>query len=298
LGLTVADSSAAKNLILDGSVQDIDQTTSKISATLSSGGTVYWHSPDADSFSKASKALGADGLQLSAGNVNTSIIDRDDPLMYGVSREDVLSTSTAAGWDRRMSMQSNAASVSVLPKEIGSAIATTVSSASNGQRGGGGLTVEVKNAGLYLIEIDSSGADDQPAGGFGGFGGFPGFGGGGGTMITTNGVFSSIVTPHGKSYVPVYLKAGKNDVTIGGMSPFGGGRRQPASGYKLYAAQYPAGVTVHLLPGALVSWKSGNGTVVIDGVNWNAKGASATKDIDTLPLCSPILASNLIRPVG
>jgi hypothetical protein len=67
----------------------------------------------------------------------------------------------------------------------------------------------------------------------------------------------------------IHLPVGTSTIDVRGAGRAGVGAGVFAEAY-LSEAEYPAGVEVPAVPGSLVSWKLGAGRVVLDGANWTS----------------------------
>ena len=68
----------------------------------------------------------------------------------------------------------------------------------------------------------------------------------------------------------IHLPAGTSQIDVRGVGRAGVGAGVFAEAF-ISDAAYPAGVEVPAVPGTLVSWKLGEGRVVLDGANWTCK---------------------------
>jgi len=74
----------------------------------------------------------------------------------------------------------------------------------------------------------------------------------------------------------VNLEDGKNVVTISGVN--GSNKKQyHIDGAAIRHANYPAGMEVPVLPGAVITWKQGRGRVVLDGTEWDSNTQNAAR---------------------
>ena len=97
------DLGAANLLILHGGGPAIADSAEAIRSFLGSGDTartVYWHAPDADTFTTVQAALGDAGLRVQPVRGPVTILRRDHALLRGVSREDVHFTGPVKDWMR------------------------------------------------------------------------------------------------------------------------------------------------------------------------------------------------------
>jgi len=277
----VGNDFAGKNLVLDGAISNIEAEKARIGSVLSQGGTVYWHAPDPASFATLRNTLGASGLEAVRENAAASIAWRDDPLLDGVSREDVTYVSTSQAWDRPMTPLADAASVNVLPSSDGPELMSIP--ATSARIEGGGINSDGKTQvtlsgpgavhfvvaapkeGVYLIVTKAGAAaeNDDPI-----------------LQIETNEAQSTMLTIRGRELrdyrTLIALKAGANDIALRLQNP-AAARSIALSSVAVRKALYPSGAQVHVIPGALVTWPAAGGRVVVDGMAWNRPGDNAIR---------------------
>ena len=113
--LTAPDAKGGKLAIVLGGGDAVTKSAGRLQQLLASGGTVYWHSPTPEAFAALRQTLGAGNLQVRKAAMGVSLADRGAALLEGISREDVLCTSRAQGWDRQMQYVPGATSVVLEP---------------------------------------------------------------------------------------------------------------------------------------------------------------------------------------
>jgi len=284
LGVRIAQNESAGpggNLILDGAIADLDAEKARVRTVLSHGGTVYWHTPDPASFTALRAVLGADGLEVTRENAAASIARREDPLMDGVSREDVTYVTSSQAWDRPMTPLADAVSACVLPAsdgpEVMSAQARSGRIEGSGIKTGGNaqvtlsgsetlhFAVAVPKEGVYLIVIKAGGSADN---------------GDSILQVNVNEAQSTMLTVRERGVrdyrTLIELRAGANDVALR-LQNLVGTRSIDLDSIAVRKALYPAGAQVHVIPGALVSWPAAGGQVVVDGMAWNRPGDNAIR---------------------
>jgi hypothetical protein len=124
LGVAVSDpASGDALLILHGGGEAVEKAASGAEGTLSRGGTVYWHAPDPETFSKVMKRLGVEGFGIVDAQGPVILRRSDHPVLAGVAREDVAFQGASRGesWARMSDSD---------PGVIDRAVAPTMSSGS------------------------------------------------------------------------------------------------------------------------------------------------------------------------
>lgn len=282
-GNMVADPTDA-NVIIDGSVNDTNRLRSSIRSTLSNGGTVYWHDPDSAAFAAVRDLLGAQGMKINSASSGTSLNLRESSYLDGISREDVCYTESTQAWDRPLSHLADSAAAALVPATlqkqalrvdagtgqlVGGSVLNSSGAAAATFTDAGTVTFSVNapRTGTYPLTFTASGTQDS--------GEYP--------MVevdvnTVQSTWHSLTQSDLLEYSTlVSLRPGKNEIGLRFINP--GGKREITIGtIALYSeANYPPGAEQLVLPGALVTWPSGTGRVVIDEMNWNRAGENAVK---------------------
>jgi hypothetical protein len=264
IGLITSKSAApAKLLILQGGGDDVTSQAQSIAQTLQRGGTVCWHAPTPEAFESLAKTLGAQDVELKIADSGASILDRGNPLLRGISREDILRTSKVSGWDRPMRLSSNAAwgylqsrsPVKMIPLPLGDADLDGVDSANGKLRfsedGHADFTVHRSVPGVYRVHVDAGGASPDD-----------------GVIVKVDGVETTWGTfgPGGGFDSQIALK----EQSIVAIAPLR--HRDGSAAGAVSISQAPAldpGFKCLTLPASLVVWSNGNGRVVIDTIAWD-----------------------------
>jgi len=108
-------------LILHGGGREITQSKKAIKNFLrnSTNKTVYWHCPDKETFEELKDILVADSLEITSAQGPIYIASRDNKLLSGISREDLLFlTEPSQGWRRRINLDTSVINNTLMPKVI------------------------------------------------------------------------------------------------------------------------------------------------------------------------------------
>jgi hypothetical protein len=275
---------AQTSLILDGGGPAVTSLAGRIAATLESGGTVYWHSPDPDSLASLKGALRAGGLSEIVAERGTSLIDRADALTDGIAREDLTYQIISQAWDRGMRPDVRASKCQFVPTDALAALSpvdpanikVTKGDLAGGQinldpSGTATVNVRAPRSGLYVLALSVNPAPVEPT-----FGGQSML-----VRIDTNGAQSSWI-PIGPGQSPTYdtvvdLAAGANTVDIVALGG-PGARRISLAGIGVGTKPaYGADIDVLALPGSVVTWKVGPGRVVLDGMEWDSNSDNSAR---------------------
>ncbi|MEK7475722.1 MAG: glycoside hydrolase family 2 TIM barrel-domain containing protein [Candidatus Coatesbacteria bacterium] len=276
-------------LILEGGGEGITGSREAVAGFVrSGGGRIYWHRPGAEAFRALGKALGASELEMRETRVATALRARESALLDGVSREDVTYTTRPAGWERNISPVMDAADRVFVPsrrgRSGGRSYPAGVFSLSGGEprtagnrseawfnrRGNAVVRVRVGEPGLYPVTVAASGTARD--------GVFPA------VLFCVNGVIQGGLTvdaaaPQGYEFVAGFA-AGENALEIAFVngSEWGGGRELALGPVEVGPRlRYPPGSEVLVSPGAVVAMKTGDTTVVLDGMNWDRDGDNAVR---------------------
>jgi len=259
LGIDLSTQSDPTALILDGGGPDITGQASRIKSVLNSGGIVYWHAPAPDAFTQLQDTIGANGLQIESSEQGTSLLQRENPLLSGVSREDLTYAEISKNWDRPLTQDVHASSCQFIP--IDSDLGAPMPLVANGTGTDFTYLITVPTAGLYELTLTMTGASAV-------------------LRVDVNDIQSSwlqLGSTESRDYETlVNLEDGKNVVTISGVN--GSNKKQyHIDGAAIRHANYPAGMEVPVLPGAVITWKQGRGRVVLDGTEWDSNTQNAAR---------------------
>jgi hypothetical protein len=91
-------------LVLQGNNKKIIDSKEIISAYLNSGKTVYWHCPDTNVFKQMKDVFKADNFEIMNCRGPVAINLRENNLLNGISREDLMFIKNVNGWHREISI--------------------------------------------------------------------------------------------------------------------------------------------------------------------------------------------------
>jgi len=278
--VTAGKPPAAGLLLADGAALSA-LAQAELADFIRSGGTLYWHHPDADAFAAAQEAIGASLLKLTKQDASGCLLDRENALLRGVSREDLAWTGKSTGWKRTMAWDGNGSSMRFLPQATGAALALRLKEVEGGshsaaayeldRRGRIEFEVASPGAGLYRIAMAASAdvkgnllpvlaveADGETYG----------------WMTIGNATpevrEAMVELPEGQASISIVFANGPR---------WGGGSVLKIHDVKLHECRYPPGMDVLATPGALVTWRMGHGRIVLDGSNWDEPGDNARKGL-------------------
>jgi hypothetical protein len=270
LGVVTGPAAAgAKLMVLCGGGEKARGADKACGDVLASGGTVVWHAPTAEAFAAMRGTLGGAGLAVREGSTGISMRERESALLFGVSREDVDSTTKATSWDRKMEFVARAARTWVVPEAAGAASEISATSAKLDKsrlvwsaivlvaEGDASWVVQRAKAGMYELKVDVADAQGKvPVGKM---------------MVEVNGVETQwIDLPTGglhEAVFQVWLESGANTILLRPLWEMG--EIHLGTMTLSDAPIFPAGVECLTVPAAVTTWRVGPGRVIIDGVNWD-----------------------------
>jgi len=272
----------------DGACSGLDLTPDQLAAWIRDGGVFHWHMPEAQTFERLKHAIGADGIACVREDCSGVITGRDDPLLFGISQEDV-THCRIYDWDSKLDIQPDAISMRFVPESF--AQPCPVSGAVKLEGGPVPMktppigmpgfvdpaphsvfTAVREKSGLVCLTLRIGEPAELPD--------IVDMGVNGGhyefkfaekplCRIAVGDMEQVWFTPDspGEYRTVIYLPAGTSQIDVRGA-----GRAGVGAGVFLEAhlteADYPAGTEVPAVPGSLVAWKLGEGRVVLDGANW------------------------------
>jgi len=288
IGLDDSGAAGARFIAADGDCPGLDMTPDQLAAWIRDGGVFCWHMPDEQTFERLKHAIGADGIACVREDCSGVISDRRSPLLFGVSQEDV-THCRIYDWDSKLDIQSDAASMRFVPESF--AQPGPVPGAVKLEGGPVPMktppvgmpgfvdpaphsvfTATREKAGVVCLAIRLDAPEALPD--------IVDMGVNGGhyvfkfaekplCRIAVGDMEQVWFTPDspGEYRTIIHLPAGASQIDVRGAGRAGVGAGAFAEAY-LSEADYPAGVEVPVVPGSLVSWKLGDGRVVLDGSNW------------------------------
>jgi hypothetical protein len=272
-------------LILHGgpSPDRLASLRSTVEAALKSGGTLYWHAPTPEAFTALRDVLSASSLCVRLGEAGITLRDRTEPLLDGVSREDLTATSEPSGWTRQitplpLASLGHLASDSALaftPVDL-SAATLREASLKDGvlrfaRRGRASFNVTAPSDGVYVLRafVDTTGKQKNT----------PAFNLDVDSVLAT--CFQLAPSTQGHIEWQVALRKGENKV---GFDLVNAEEWSDSHDIKLSAFELstspalPAELKVLTVPAALTTWVTpAGGRVVIDQVNWTASWPGPSK---------------------
>lgn len=272
-------------LVLHGGGPTIREAGPVISGFVHSGGSLYWHAPDPATFAAIRDSLGLSGLKVEDARSGLSLRSREEPILSGISREDVTYTTLPSGFDRRMEFLPEGAAQIFLPRRSAQGPQVRFEAkelhVSGGtlhpggavefdRRGAIRLTADVSQTGLYPITLSADGTAEA--------GQFPMLQiSMDQALITTIALTAETVRPY---TTLMALPAGRHEVSIRFLngSEWAGRRHLTIHEISLGApVTYPDGVEVLALPGALLTAQVGSAKIVLDGTQWDESGVNELK---------------------
>lgn len=242
-----------------------DKTRDLITSTLAKGGTVYWHSPDPEAFASVRSSLLADQLEVVESSVGATLIDRENPLLRGVSREDVIATTKVENWNRTMRHTPNATGRYLQTRELGESESLPLAAASSRNvrikadsvefDEGGDMTFAVARAAKGIYQLEVSGSDtskDAPSS----------------LMIRVNNIDQTWIKLKADAplAVQIALPAGESRIALRTLGDTNAVRVRKVVLSK--SPVLPDSLEVLTAPATVATWMVGPGRVVIDSVNW------------------------------
>jgi hypothetical protein len=174
--LTTTQLHGATLLIIHGGGPMIADSADAIVQFHHDGGTIYWHQPSAEALATIGQRIGAEGLAVKPQPAAATISRRDEPMLLGVTREDLTFHTAPSGWTRSLALQTTA-SEEFLPHDepdhssdlpIAQFSDLKGASLSNGalvfgSRGDAALDVDVSQPGTFqlALSISSTGAPKE-----------------------------------------------------------------------------------------------------------------------------------------
>ena len=288
VGADDSGSGDARFIAADGACPGLDMTPDQLAAWIRDGGVFYWHMPDAQTFERLKHAIGADGIACVNGDCSGIITDRNSPLFFGVSHED-LTHCRIYDWDSKLDIQPDAVSMRFVPE----AFAQPGPVPGAVKLDGGPVPMKTPPVGMpgfvdpaphsvftavrekagvvcLTLRIDAPEAlpDIVDMGVNGGHYIFK-FAEKPLCRIAVGDMEQVWFTPDspGEYRTLIHLPAGTSQIDVRGAGRAGVGAGVFAEAF-LSEAEYPAGTEVPAVPGSIVSWQLGEGRVALDGANW------------------------------
>lgn len=288
VGVNDSGTDDARFIAADGACPGLNMTPDRLAAWIRDGGVFCWHTPDAQTFERLKHAIGADGIACVKGDCSGFISGRESPLLFGVSHED-LTHCRIYDWDSKLDIQPDAVSMRFVPEAF-----AQPGPVSGAVKLDGGpvpmntppvgmpgfvdpaphsvFTAVREKAGLVCLTLRIDAPEPLPD--------IVDMGVNGGhyefkfaekplcriAVGDTEQVWFVPDSP-GEYRTVIHLPAGTSRIDVRGAGRAGVGAGVFAEAY-LSEAEYPAGTEVPAVPGSLVSWKLGEGRVVLDGANW------------------------------
>jgi hypothetical protein len=272
-------------LILHGGGDNVQLSAQNIAEFIQKGGNLYWHKPEIKTFNSLQNILGAAHMNIEPLMATSLLCDREEPLMTGVSREDLAFCYVDPGWDRKMQYEGNGASCIFLPDRNISQKILSISAGECDINGGaspkskglhqvsftqsGSLTHKftVKSAGQYILTLMIGG---KAAGGS-----YPL------VMILVNGnttMWFPLVSDELTGYSSfIDLSYGENTIEIKSIIS-NQGEAALIDNIKIEApSSYANGAKTLVYSGALVTWNVGKSRIVLDGIQWDIDNHNAGK---------------------
>lgn len=272
----------------DGDCSGLGMTPDRLAAWIRDGGVFCWHMPDGQTFDRLKHAIGADGIACVKEDCSGVIVDRANPLLFGVSHED-LAHCRIYDWDSKLDIQPDAASMRFVPE----AFAKPGHAPGAVKLEGGPVppktppvgmpgfvdpaphsvfTAVREKAGLVCLALRIGEPAELPD--------IVDMGVNGGHYAFKNAekplcriavgdmeqVWFIPDSP-GEYRTVIHLPAGTSRIDVCGVGRAGVGAG-PFVEAHLSEAEYPAGTEVPAAPGSLAVWKLGEGRVALDGANW------------------------------
>lgn len=275
-------------LLLHGGGPAMRESVNRIVTFAKNGGTIYWHAPDPTIFDAMRAQLGVGELTLQPATSGVTLLQRDSPLLDGVSRGDIITTSVPTGWDRAMTMDNQGADRFFAPRsafaqparqrveaEIVGTKEGTVESREETKgvlltrRASIKFRVQVPIAGLYPVRLSATGLpndDTAPQ-----------------VMLTVNGIETTwFAVPGGKPTATptmVSLPAGKSTIEVNFINgaEYGGPRHLFLDALELGSPIKFGAATPLTLPSALLTVPVGKGRLILDGTSWVTNRTDATR---------------------
>jgi hypothetical protein len=277
----------------------------QVAAALEAGRTVYWHAPDADSFAAFARRIGAEGLRIGPAQGPVTIIERENALLGGVSREDLYFTGPPRSWrrdaDLDVTVVDRAAEPDMPPSAMRSialdefSLEGTYVNLANGvitfaSAGTATGPVTVPAPGLYVLSLRLAGTPAD--------GGLPIAAVRlDGQQVATVGLtrqeprtYQALVDfPGGESRLQV---AFVNDLNVGGED-----RNMMLHGLAITPEPWnPAGLDILTQPASLVVMKPGAGRLVLDGVRWDTNEQNRAKGMRYASALLANLGASFVAP--
>jgi hypothetical protein len=157
-------------LILHGGGDLIRSSASAIKQFHDAGGTIYWHQPAPDALASLADSIGATGITAKQEPAAAPISRRDDPLLFGVLREDLNYHTKPQSWTKEITLQTTASEV-FLPDHAEAQTPTDIplqgftdltgSNINNGaliftSQGSATVAIHADEPGLHMITLNAS----------------------------------------------------------------------------------------------------------------------------------------------
>jgi len=279
--LTEKELHGVRWLILQGGGEDIQHSRQAIASFIKHGGSVYWHNPDASTLATYDSVLDLKGIRAISVDCAGSLYARDNPLLSGVSREDLNCATAPQGWQRQIRFVPHTVRYLFTPdsaafedkgaiapqRSISDGKARAAAFSVPGDGVGNTITIMEKRAGFYPLTISASYTGTR--------GGYPIL------RVDVNRVetlWIPVQSSRMTSYPSIiHLPAGASVISVQNIDMMTGmGLRlaQVSVGTQLH---YPAGRLPLITPSSLVTWKIGRSRIVLDGNRWNTTETSSVK---------------------
>ncbi len=107
---------SADILVIHQADEKIAKAKDAISSFLNDGKTIYWHCPDSQTFYQLRNIFKAQKLEIAKAQGPVEITYRDDNMLAGISREDLLFVDRHRGWRRELSLDPAVIETALMPE--------------------------------------------------------------------------------------------------------------------------------------------------------------------------------------
>jgi hypothetical protein len=264
-------------LILHGGSEKIINAKDAVSKFLNSGKTIYWHCPDANTFDGLKDLLNADSFEIAACSGPIAVSLRENHLLTGISREDLMFLKQSQSWRKEIVIDSTVIDSALMPQKSadempqfviaeqmrvsGHKVAIDGNEVRFVSRGTAICEIEVPHTGFYDLSIFAGGKAEA--------GVYPL------VKITVDGKPVGQVSLAKEEIIRyrllTKLSAGKNKVEISFVNgdPWESGRILLLQALRLGGiVNIPENIEILTLPAAVANIKVGSGRMVLDCVRW------------------------------
>lgn len=268
---------SADILVLQGGGEKIIKSKDAIAEFLKAGKTVYWHCPDAKTFDALKIIFSADNFEIVSSSGPVAVNMRENNLLAGISREDLLFVKRERGWQREVFIDPAVIDKTIMPVRAIDDVRAVIKAAKLELKGHkvfpevNQVKFQTKGTATGWIEISQSGMYDLSliAGGTSERGNYP---------LVSIKIGEKIIAQVNltKDQISEYrfladLPAGKNKLQINFENgpDWGDGRELLLDSLTVGSiAKIPENIELLTLPAALTCISAGKGKVVIDNVRW------------------------------